>query len=111
MFIIGSNMKHTHPKLYNLKSDIIPPDAVYIGRGSRSELDTSRSWGNPFRIGIDGTRKEVIRKYKEMVESDEEFIQLIRKELKGKDLVCFCSPKKCHGEILLKIANSNRLFL
>ena len=28
---------------------------VYIGRGSM--------WGNPFRIGPDGTRIEVIKKY------------------------------------------------
>ena len=30
---------------------------VYIGRGSK--------WGNPFVIGKDGTREEVINKYEE----------------------------------------------
>ena len=29
---------------------------VYIGRGSK--------WGNPYRIGEDGTREEVIEKYR-----------------------------------------------
>ena len=32
-------------------------------------------------------------------------IQEIKDELKGKDLVCFCAPKLCHGEVLLRIAN------
>ena len=27
------------------------------------------------------------------------------KELQGKTLACFCAPKRCHGEILLKYAN------
>jgi len=26
-------------------------------------------------------------------------------ELKGKDLVCWCSPLPCHGDILLELAN------
>ena len=26
-------------------------------------------------------------------------------ELKGKDLVCWCSPEPCHGDVLLKYAN------
>ena len=34
------------------------------------------------------------------------FDQLDLNELKGKDLACFCSPgKKCHAEVLLKLAN------
>ena len=32
---------------------------VYIGRGSK--------WGNPFIIGRDGNRKEVIDKYREYI--------------------------------------------
>ena len=27
------------------------------------------------------------------------------KELQGKTLACFCAPKRCHGEILLKYVN------
>ena len=28
-------------------------------------------------------------------------------ELKGKDLVCYCKPARCHGDYLLKIANED----
>ena len=71
---------------------------VYIGRGSK--------WGNPFRIGPDGTREEVIAKYKEMVMGNKQLQERIRRELRGKVLGCFCSPHPCHGDILAQIANS-----
>lgn len=72
-----------------------PDGAVYIGRPSK--------WGNPFWIGKDGDREEVIGKYSQhLVESG-----LINEvgELAGKDLVCWCSPLPCHGDILLRLAN------
>jgi hypothetical protein len=30
----------------------------------------------------------------------------IKRELKGKDLICFCAPKPCHADVLLEIANA-----
>lgn len=70
---------------------------VYIGRGSE--------WGNPFIIGKDGTREEVIEKYRERLEaailSDPTFI-LKLEQLKGKRLGCFCKPKACHGDVLVE---------
>ena len=67
------------------------PNDVYIGRGSK--------WGNPFIIGRDGTREEVVHKYvcyltESGLEND------IFEELSGKDLVCYCAPKLCHGHVL-----------
>lgn len=29
-------------------------------------------------------------------------------ELRGKDLVCFCAPRPCHGDLLLRLANATR---
>lgn len=70
---------------------------VFIGRPSK--------WGNPFVIGKDGSRLEVLRKYKAWINSQLELVAEAKKELRGKDLVCFCAPKPCHGDILLQIAN------
>lgn len=70
---------------------------VYIGRPS--------CWGNPFEIGRDGNRNEVIEKYKQWLKTQPELLKRI-KELKGKVLGCWCHPKKCHGDILAKLANS-----
>ncbi len=84
------------PTLYNKHHDA-PADAVYIGRGS--------PWGNPFIIGKDGTRDEVCDKYAAAAERLPGFKAAIVEHLRGKDLVCFCAPARCHGEYLMRVAN------
>ena len=69
------------------------PFDVYIGRPSK--------WGNPFVIGPDGTREEVIQKYEAYIKSS----GLDVSELRGKILGCWCSPKPCHGDVLARLAN------
>lgn len=81
-------------RLLNKHRHQIPPGAVYIGRGSK--------WGNPFIIGKDGTRTEVIEKYHSYLLGKPELLKCLP-ELFGKDLVCFCSPLPCHGDILIKL--------
>jgi len=83
-------------KVLNKRSDPIPKGAVFVGRPSK--------WGNPFKIGRDGTRAEVIRKYKEWLLGNEELMEQLE-ELRGKDLYCFCSPLPCHADVLLELAN------
>jgi Domain of unknown function (DUF4326) len=29
-------------------------------------------------------------------------------ELRGTDLLCFCAPAACHGDLLLRLANATR---
>ena len=74
-------------------------DAVYIGRGSK--------WGNPFRIGIDGDRAAVIAKYETWLCSQHHLLRALD-ELRGRNLLCFCAPKVCHGDLLLRLANASR---
>lgn len=69
---------------------------VYIGRPSK--------WGNPYVIGRDGTRHEVIKKYRKYLLQHPELIEALP-ELKGKVLGCWCSPKACHGDVLVELAN------
>lgn len=71
---------------------------VYIGRGSK--------WGNPFAIGKDGTRLEVIQKYKKYILSNNELIKQLS-ELEGKILGCWCKPKSCHGDVLVDLINND----
>ena len=76
------------------------PYDVYIGRPSK--------WGNPFRIGQDGTREQVIEMYREWllghIATPKGFtrpsLEEAKRELTGKRLGCFCSPLPCHGDIL-----------
>ena len=68
---------------------------VYIGRGGK--------WGNPFIIGKDGNRKEVIEKYKEWVVRQPHLMSSLH-EIRGKVLGCFCKPLACHGDVLVNLA-------
>ena len=78
----------------------VPPGAVYVGRGRGSV------WGNPFEIGKDGDRAEVIAKHREWFLAQPELVERARRELRGKDLVCFCAPAACHADTLAEVANS-----
>jgi hypothetical protein len=86
-------------KVLNKHQTRIPAHAVYIGRGSK--------WGNPFRIGPDGDRAAVIAKYERWLAQQPQLLRALD-ELCGRDLVCFCAPRPCHGDLLLRLANATR---
>ena len=88
------------PTVFNKRSTV-PAGSVYVGRPT--------VWGNPFTIGPDGTRTEVVIKYDAWIRNQPDLIERIRTELKGKDLVCWCSPAICHADTLLEIANGPEL--
>jgi hypothetical protein len=77
---------------------------IYIGRPS--------PLGNPFVIGRDGDREEVIRKYREFliiaINNDDrikrEFERIRELDKKGDViLICWCAPSKCHGDVIKEI--------
>lgn len=70
---------------------------VYIGRPSK--------WGNPFLIGRDGTRAQVIARYEQWL-LDSPALRRDLTELRGKVLGCWCAPLPCHGDVLLRLANA-----
>ena len=82
-------------KTLNKHNDNLTNNYVYIGRGS--------PYGNPFIIGKDGNREEVIKKFESYILNNTALCDQVKRELTGKDLLCFCSPKPCHGDILIKI--------
>jgi hypothetical protein len=69
---------------------------VYIGRPSK--------WGNPFAIGRDGNREEVIEKFRKWIKTQKKLLKDLH-ELKGKRLGCFCAPLACHGHVLADLAD------
>jgi len=70
---------------------------VYIGRPS--------DYGNPFKVGVDGTRTEVIQMFEEWLLRQPDFVAQVKRDLKGKILGCWCAPDACHGDVLARIAN------
>lgn len=69
---------------------------VYIGRPSK--------WGNPYVLGRDGTRESVVDLYESYLRANPELMSSLG-ELRGKVLGCWCHPQKCHGDVLVKLAN------
>jgi hypothetical protein len=59
-------------------------------------------WGNPFQIGRDGTREQVIRMYEVHVRRRPDLIAALP-ELVGKRLGCYCKPLPCHGDVLVRL--------
>ena len=73
-----------------------PDDAQYIGRGS--------PWGNPFVIGKDGNRTEVIAQFRAYAEKrlvqEPEWLKPLEKY---EGLVCYCAPLSCHGDVIVSL--------
>lgn len=72
---------------------------TYIGRGS--------TWGNPYAVGFDGDREEVIRKFS--YDFERGFLRFSKDDvlaLRGKRLGCHCKPSPCHGDVLANYLNS-----
>lgn len=67
------------PRVYSLRYDNIPGGAIRI--------DRSTKWGNPYAIGHDGTREEVLAKHAEYARLHPQLIAAAQKELVGKDLL------------------------
>lgn len=83
--------------------------AEYIGRPS--------PLGNRFVIGTDGTREEVIEKYRawlldELHNADSRatliYRRLVRMHQRGERVVlrCWCAPLPCHGDVLKALIES-----
>ena len=81
-------------KVVNLKDD------AYDVR-----IDRKTKWGNPYIIGKDGTREEVIRKFADWILTQPHLMNALH-ELKGKRLGCWCKPGACHGDVLARLADT-----
>lgn len=73
----------------------MPPNTVKVSRPGK--------WGNPFKVGKDGTANECVSKYKSNIRL---LTNAIVQELRGKNLACWCRlDQPCHADVLLEIAN------
>lgn len=73
---------------------------VYVGRPT--------IWGNPFYISRDMTRADCIAAYRDFLSRQPGVVERAQRELKGKTLACWCAPKACHADILMRVANDPR---
>ena len=69
---------------------------IYIGRPTK--------WGNPFVLTNECDRDAIVDQYRKWLMTKPELVAAARKELKGKILGCWCTPRSCHGDVLAKVA-------
>ena len=86
------------PRVYNTRIEAYPRGAVYVGRPSK--------WGTPLPLACEKDREAVLQKYEAWLATQPALLEAAKKELKGRDLVCWCAPKACHADVLLRVANS-----
>ena len=94
---------------------------AYIGRGDNGDTYMATNvmpgvlgWlGNPYKTKQAGgqyTREESIEKFKEAfykrLEEDARFRRHVH-ALQGNQLVCYCKPKPCHGDVIAEYLNKN----
>ena len=81
---------------------------IYIGRKNAVPYH----FGNPFKIGPDGYRTEVIEKFKfwiygiayTNIQSERrKWVRNNLESLRGKRLGCHCAPLPCHGDVYVKM--------
>jgi hypothetical protein len=91
-------------KVLNKRVHGIPEGAVYVGRPTK--------WGNPFSHQAGtlakykvATRDEAVDAYEQYLRENPELMEAAKRELRGKDLVCWCAPLRCHADVLVKVAN------
>ena len=69
-------------------------------------------FANPYHIGIDGDRNEVLLKFAVWFYSSEQknLRDLARRTLAYSILGCWCKPKSCHGDIIAGYVNWREVF-
>ncbi|MBO0849946.1 MAG: DUF4326 domain-containing protein [Pseudonocardia sp.] len=59
---------------------------------------------SPYRPGADGSREQVIEKYKAWLLEQPHLLARLP-ELRGRRLGCWCAPLPCHAQVLAELAD------
>lgn len=104
MEVVNISKKNLNKLGYdNLEHWLKDKNHIYIGRNMSFYVKGAlkSKWHNPYNIKIYSRDKclELYQKY--IIETDSLYSSI--EELKGMKLGCWCSPEKCHGDILIAI--------
>ena len=117
MSVINCKVSYIRPNYNTIQEWMNHPNHEYIGRRGIVFINKERFpkqdsiWANPFKIGRDGTRDDVLCKYEKLLR-DKLYTNDVNKattykqdllKLDGKILGCWCKPEPCHGDVLLKL--------
>jgi len=78
----------------------------YVGRAAPRQGLAASAFGNPYRVDVDGTRAEVIERYREWILTRPELLSRLH-ELRGRVLACWCKPEACRGDVLAELVDAD----
>ena len=81
------------------------PRTVVVHRNQPHDVYVGRPPGNPFVVGRDGTRAQVIARYRAYLMTRTDLLEKLP-ELRGRRLACWCAPLACHGDVLAELADA-----
>ena len=91
---------------FSERRPIIPANAVNIGRVNRRYRLTASKWANPFHPKSPADHEAAVAAYERWLRQQPRLIDVLP-ELRGLDLVCWCAPLPCHGDVPLRLANAD----
>ena len=86
----------------------------HYGRGmDEQDLGEKGCFGNPYKVGPDGTREVVVSRFMDYFidqwQNDPQLRSWWAQKLKENDtlrLGCHCAPKDCHGDVIKSVLES-----
>lgn len=93
--------------------ELTPPPCVtrVVQKGRyQYHVDVTRPsiWGNPFRVGVDGDKGQVVDKFEAWIQTQPALLARLP-ELRGKILGCVCADEPCHAYVLARLADAQLL--
>lgn len=103
-------------KRVDVREKVHSENSVYIGRYNKTYNLSPSPLANPYVIGKDGTRDEVVEKYRQWLwvqvqNNNLAFTELKRLSLGARKnnsltLMCWCKEnEKCHGDVIISCLN------
>jgi len=123
--VVNVKVGHIRPEYQNLKEWVNDTDKnVYIARkgivfvpkdnnpDEKERFPKKDSiFHNPFKVKDYPNVEDVLEKYEEHLRNQLETGEITDADLQklvGKNLGCWCKPKKCHGDIIMKILKEKK---
>jgi uncharacterized protein DUF4326 len=100
----------TATSVVNLKGHRDDPefaDVVYVGRAMHRGgwMLPGSPLASPFRPGRDGSRQEVLARYRQYLLGRPDLLALLP-GLRGRRLGCWCVPEPCHAQVIAELADA-----
>ncbi len=100
-------------KVINLKktTPMWDGETIYIGRKSVAWNLPCSKWHNPYTVDkaeLENYRDMLCHMYEVYIRKTPELWNSLE-ELDGKTLACWCHPKNCHGDVLIRLLNEKKL--